>query len=1463
LIFVLCGILAGERAGAQLDGGELTRAIDGEAIRRTVEQLAAPGSRLAGYPGCDAAADYIEQQFLDMGLERVSSEEYLVTVPIDHGASLTLADGYEMPLYGMWPNLVRPPSLPLEGIEGRLIYGGSGSFEDLDGLAVEGSIVLMEYNTWSNWLNPAMLGAQAILFAEPDSTNYIQSARKFLQVPLRTPRFWVDRGVARELRRRLEGDSPLVRLRSRMTWERRPTRNVVAWLPGTDVALRDEVVLIEAYYDGMSVVPAKAPAAEMASGAAALLEIARFLGERPRRRPVVLAATSAHHLALRGMSAFLQRHYRTESHYADLVEEPIDIKLSISLDLSSHTDELGIWNSSTGLYQRRFFAPFGNLFVQLAEEIAPALGRSPGTALYNGITPVGGLTWENLVPGGSLMSSAQLALEAGIPALAFVTVNDARLAVDTPFDRPEQVRFDNLTRQTRLLAGIIHQALDRPDLFPDFRMRLKDQLKGVHGRVLTFPRRSIAPDRPRPGAIVALRAGTGKSVKGVRGTFYELTDERGEFEILGVRAAGVTVQAFYLDPGDGEIIYAPNLGEQAKIYKQAMTLNWWLTESTSILFPCVATDFYELVDPRFLNKLSAVQVYDETNSAPREYGYAIGVGSDEPVGVLFTPPGEQVKLTMSEGLMGIRFMLLNSLGSDSEEQARGVGFPTHEPGAFLRTPYQAARDMWQLNEARIQELRRFAIENTRLAQLHLEARRSLDLAAQALEHKRWSAFMRYSRAALGLEARAYPDVKDTQNDVVHGIVFFMALLIPCAFFAERLLFAFPDIRGQIGGFALVFAVIWIAISMVHPAFELSNPLVVLLAFIILALAVFVLVLLLSRFNAYMRQFSADAVLVHDTDISRLGASYAAFVLGISNMRRRKLRTALTFVTLLLLTFTVLSFTSIQTQLRFSRVRQDHEGEYVGALIRGRTWKPLPESTIDYARADFGQAGTVVPRSWYRPESKNIIPVFRGDRVVQVEGITGLAPDETRVTGADRCLTAGSWFEGERERSCLLPSRLAGLLGLGQDEVGSTYVRIFGERFLVRGVFDEDELDALLDLDGEQLTPVDFTEIGQTALKDERAQEQLQREGRERVSVELVSFTHRPANQTLILPCQLLRELGGSLQSVAVRLDDPGGAQERIESFLSRLAVTLFAGLADEESGKTGVWTYNSIGMTAFGGLGAQFVPALIAALIVLNTMLGAVYERFREISIYSSVGLAPVHISFLFIAEACVYAVLGVVGGYLVGQVTARVLVWQGWLGGISLNYSSLAAVGAAVLVMSVVFLSSLYPARVAARMAVPDVTRRWKLPTPDGDSWEFPFPFTVSGTEVLGLCAFLVAYLKAYSEESLGTFYTQDTELTAVDAPAGMGYEVATRIWLAPFDLGVSQDLALRGTPTGEHNAYEISLSIQRLSGEPISWQRTNQRFVNILRKQFLIWRTLLPAVKEEYRREAEGAGLQVERPC
>jgi len=274
-----------------------------------------------------------------------------------------------------------------------------------------------------------------------------------------------------------------------------------------------------------------------------------------------------------------------------------------------------------------------------------------------------------------------------------------------------------------------------------------------------------------------------------------------------------------------------------------------------------------------------------------------------------------------------------------------------------------------------------------------------------------------------------------------------------------------------------------------------------------------------------------------------------------------------------------------------------------------------------------------------------------------------------------------------------------------------------------------------------------------------------------------------------------------------------------------------------------------MGLTSFAGISNLIIPILIAALIVLNTMLGSVYERIREIGTYSAVGLAPVHISALFLAESLVYAVLGAVAGYLMGQVVAKILMVTGLLKGLTLNYSSLSAVFATIIIFITVMLSTLYPARKAARMAVPDVTRKWILPEPKGDNWEFEFPFTVSEFEVLGLVTFLTEYYNSYQDVSLGNFYTGGASLSSRQLQSGKNkYVIDTTIWLAPFDLGVSQNLNVEMEPMGQYEFYTINLVMKRMSGESTDWKRLNRRFLDGIRKQFLIWRTVSGDVKKEY---------------
>ncbi len=1419
------------------------------ALRTTIEALSAVESRLAGYPGAKAGAALVERALVAAGVEAVRRDSFAVVVPIERGSSLRLEhSGEQVPLWGLWPNLARTVALPPQGLRAPMIYGGRGEWSDFDGHAIDGRIVLLEFDSWNHWLRAASLGARAVVFIAPEQANRHQAAAKYAEVPLDIPRFWIEREAGLMLRQHLRGGELFVHLQGRMEWQRRPAWNIWGVIPGADNELAAERVAIETYYDGISVVPGRAPSAETACGIAALLELARHLAADPPARTTILVATSAHFQGRQGLTDFLARHVRRR-------QERLHLDLFIGLDLSSRTDQVGIWNNTARAELRHFFAPFGRRFSDYASTLdAAAVG-----SLVNGITPIKGLDWSAYMPGG-IAANSQLALEGGLISLGLITVNDARLQIDSPLDQPVAVNYDNLARQVALIKGVLQQALNDPQLLEDkaaFGPVLPNRLRDLRLKVRTFPRRSQTPDRPVADAVAVVRPqAAGKAVKGVRTAQVELSDDEGELLITGLPQAQYRTNVYVLDPHDGAITYAADLSKRAEGFHGAAlpdgsipsTVQWALTEQSVVVFPCLSRPFYGLVNPRSLNFLGGITVLNRYDTAPRQYGYALGSGLDEAAGVIFGPqdagPQNRIKI-----LAGRQLLLLNNGIPNSRPNGEGFALATER---LVPTLLQAAWDMWRLDADRLQTMRDHAIENQHLQRLHQRTAQVLEAAQEAAERKEWSRYVAHLRVALGLENEVYPAAMATLNDVIKGMVFFLALLIPAAFLAERLLLGAAQITRQLIGFGALLALVCLAVSQVHPAFAIAHPLVILLAFAIMAMAGLVLVLISSRFNSFMKE-RGDRI--HHVELRRFSVAHAAFMLGISNMRRRKLRTGLTLTTLVLLTFTVLSFASYESRPRFIWLPLEHEGEYEGILVRNRAWSPLGQPMLDYIRSHFAAAGTISPRNWFilQKDKKTYLEAASGRQLVRTYGLLGLNPAETDITGVDQALLAGRFFSAATEASCLLPWPMAEALGLDAGDLGRAQVQVMGQALTVVGLFDPEVFNRIRDLDDGPLTPVDF-ELSRTAGSTFQINQSA---ATTTTASQYRPYVHILPDNVLIAPYEIVRQMGGQLRSVAVGFDRARlaaeAAQALLEDFLLRVAVSLFVGLRQDQAATIGVWAYSSIGATAIKGLGVLIVPMLIAAFIVLNTMLGTVYERLKDIGIYAAVGLAPSHIALLFIAEACVYAVLGITLGYLGGQGTGLVLNHWDMLGGLNLNYSSLAAVFSALIVMGVVLLSTVYPARVAARTAVPDLVRRWQPEPPVGAEWEFRFPFLVAAAEAKGLCGFLLDYLASYGEASIGSFYTEGVLLQSFATPQGTAYALEAKVWLAPLDLGVSQHAVLCLRPEEQANMYGLVFYLRCLSGDNDSWRRANRSFLQAIRKELLIWNALKPAERSTFRQRAD----------
>ena len=105
-----------------------------------------------------------------------------------------------------------------------------------------------------------------------------------------------------------------------------------------------------------------------------------------------------------------------------------------------------------------------------------------------------------------------------------------------------------------------------------------------------------------------------------------------------------------------------------------------------------------------------------------------------------------------------------------------------------------------------------------------------------------------------------------------------------------------------------------------------------------------------------------------------------------------------------------------------------------------------------------------------------------------------------------------------------------------------------------------------------------------------------------------------------------------------------------------------------------------------------------------------------------------------------------------------------------------------------------------------------------------------------------------------LGSFAAADVLAVHADGR----FSLAARLWLQPFDQGVSQTFELLTRPSDIEGIDEITIKLVRLSGPRPVWERGNAVFIHDLRQQFIFWRTIDETMTDHYhQRTREKLGL------
>src|SRR4029079_2314110 len=111
------------------------------------------------------------------------------------------------------------------------------------------------------------------------------------------------------------------------------------------------------------------------------------------------------------------------------------------------------------------------------------------------------------------------------------------------------------------------------------------------------------------------------------------------------------------------------------------------------------------------------------------------------------------------------------------------------------------------------------------------------------------------------------------------------------------------VYGRIAGFLGIFLGTFALLYLLHPGFSIApTPLVIFLAFALMLLSSLVIYIVLRKFETELRVLSGQSAGQHQVDVSRLATLLAAIGMGMSTMRRRPLRTLLSALTVVMLTF---------------------------------------------------------------------------------------------------------------------------------------------------------------------------------------------------------------------------------------------------------------------------------------------------------------------------------------------------------------------------------------------------------------------------------------------------------------------------------------------------------------------------------------------------------------------------------
>jgi len=1488
-----------------LSYSDIINSVNMTAVEDHVRYFASLETRATGYSGNDIAAQYVYNKFQQYGLVNVSYHTFRVADCVDQGANITFTDGTHMRIYPMLPNFAVPSTTGPEGVTGHLVYLKDGYPEDLQGEAIDNSIAIMNWESAFRWLKALDLGAKAFIFITPPGSSLLggppsiayysemeASTKCLYELPLKIPRFYVPQNHILTILNHL-GEKATIRAHT--YWQNMTGRNVLGFLEGTK---HKDLLMLTAHYDSYSDSPSYSPGAQEATGVAALLELAKFFKAHPPTHSIIFIAYGGHGQGMEGSLQFVDDYINPL--VTNTTRQAIGWKIlgQVNLDLDTTSDFVRFtrhgcnqqYRGSEPMKVADMYSPFGTYLNTILEEITQLTGKRYRCFITNRLDQYAedrmgqeaqefffGSWYRRKFDTDWLVLFTEQIVQRCHPGYTF-TGGVFNKYLGHPFDTIERVDFNNLQPQLELIYCLLDRTLNvEPSLkkaweFEPFGNKAGltpgkevDTWRSLEGRVGEWSKEK-AWYTPVPGAIIIIKQHN-LPMYGIPSGHplyrrFTMADQNGYFKFEGGLGPATNpsypISAWVINASTGDVVYTPDMGIHMfgpPVVVPAMTPDLGYIA----VFKCSQIATFDVLTPDTLTPPQepttgawfppVISVYGEEYAPLESWSFWYWTTPTYSLVIVAFPPGVPAYISVKKIGERYPYMFLNNA---TEANPIGAGY-TLRPGQQLlihHSMLKYAQEMCITSGERFNSLLRSdPAEAESVSYKNLkEVKMAMNAAQKALDTGNYNAYFlqAYRAFSLGTEAYLYSRIKIEDSSL--SVPLLSAFLVPFVLLGEKLFF---DTRGKrkVFGFILIFVLIVGGLYILHPGFgRAASPIMNIIGFTSLILIAPIVSIMFSHFTSFLKTIRRRAYGVHEVEISRSSAMISAYIMGVENMRKRKLRSSLVLTAVVLMVLSLSGLTSIGALVLPTSmpVSGPPTPPYQGIYIRKYDWGTggfqLGENLVQYLNVKYGGKATIAPRAWmyilssYRgrtdferlPNNMTLgFRIFHGNDSVSVNTITGLTAQEAQVTGIEMMLAEttppGRWFLPNETSAIILTESVAKKLGVKVYN----QIRFAGLDFRLVGIV-KDSIWIFLDLDEElegAISPISFN----SGLEPNPWN------------------VHMFAKDFMILPYRFVMDLGGDVANIAMKFQNTAF----IEGVAAELGI-LFPGYLIYSSVGGEVRLHGRGMQVSVMGMNYQITPIAIVCLAILNMSLGAIHERRREIGTLSSVGLSPLHTAFMFLAEMTVYAVVGSIMGYVLALAVmheARV-----FLPFLMPNYGTSGVLLSAVFPMVAVLVSVVYPLLVVARQVTPSLERVWKIPTkPVGDLWDVPLPFyTTDEREADQIIDFLREYVGPHMMEGAEIFTVADVRSEEVEEKDTLMKCLLMRVRLRPYERGVRQDATLMFRKLRAENRWNFATVMKRTGGSMDDWQSLNRYFLDALRKQLLLWRSMKAEDRAKYKKES-----------